>query len=259
MLGPLALPLRPWCQHIPAAGKHQRHEPSWFPKHEDRVAPGRCPPAAQVLSPSSHQPRPGGARRTGEGQDGARDGPCPSCPLGCCCCGAGPCCSPMPGTPGIGEQRGPAPQQQLQDVKSPELLWHPLCPGLGGPGGALQPPPLFTCPSAWVRSEEDCPVPCRGHKHGAAGPLRDGGSWGSAPRVCSPGGGAARSRCLEEPRRGLVGCRRARLSLLPDVSVRCPPGVRGSVSPSAVCELQELEKMVWEVKDVLFSENEKCP
>lgn len=56
----------------------------------------------------------------------------------------------------------------------------------------------------------------------------------------------------------LVRCRRACLSLLFNMFVHFPPEVCGSVSPS-FCELKELEKMVWEVKDVLFSENEKCP
>lgn len=37
--------------------------------------------------------------------------------------------------------------------------------------------------------------------------------------------------------------------------VHSPPEVCGSVSPSSFCELKELEKMVSEVKDVLFSEN----
>jgi len=41
--------------------------------------------------------------------------------------------------------------------------------------------------------------------------------------------------------------------------VHFPPEVCGSVSLSSFCELKELEKMVWEVKDILFSENEKCP
>lgn len=40
--------------------------------------------------------------------------------------------------------------------------------------------------------------------------------------------------------------------------VHFPPEICGSVSPS-FCELKELEKVVWEVKDGLFSENEKCP
>lgn len=124
------------------------------------------------------------------------------------------------------------------------LLLHWAGAQQGSTEAPSRPPPAQRCSSLvpstwpcqlhqwiWFRFFLRC-ASCRGHTHCSSTQ-----SWGlrsSRAANCQP---------------QLVRYRRACLFLLFNV---CAFSSCGSVSPSSFCELKELEKIVWEVKDFIF-------
>lgn len=128
--------------------------------------------------------------------------------------------------------------------------------------------------SPHAASSAGCPAhgphPCQLHRGslGAAGGGSGGCpcSEGALYAVALRGAGASRSsqaageRCCRPPHpepliHGSLLDAEEHVCFCFPTFVHSPPEVCGSVSPSSFCELKELEKMVSEVKDVLFSEN----
>lgn len=101
--------------------------------------------------------------------------------------------------------------------------------------------PCQLCQWVWFRCFLRCPT-WRGHSHTTA--PHSTGAWGALVLPTS-------NPNLLDTEEHVCFCF--------STFVHFPPEVCGSVSLSSFCELKELEKMVWKVKDILFSENEKCP
>lgn len=111
---------------------HQHCNLSWYLKCEDRLAPRQCPRTAQVLPRSSHQLYPGRTHRAAQDQGWTRSPPARGCWWQSRREVQGPARAAV-AAPGCKEPRAAAVPARAR-----------------GLAGALQPPPAFTCPSAWV-------------------------------------------------------------------------------------------------------------